>query len=181
MNFLVPLGLIVMTVALALAGLSRFSPWLPQRMVRWAARRLRDEETVERYAEEWEAELESIADSLSRLRFAFGRVLLLPLAIREQRMSMQTRDSLSKIGGKARGGFSPDEFLELTEQYFGRLQEYGIDHFVVVDHGEHILVHFIDGRVETVWEPRALEALLADLRNYAHRNGSKQSQAEHSD
>lgn len=170
MEFLAPLGLLVMTVALTLAALGRLSPWLPRRMVRWTARRLRDEEAIERFLEEWQAELESIPGGHSQLWFAFGRVLSLPLMLREQRTLMGS--------GKGTRGFSADEFLELTEQFWGRLEAYGIDHFVVVNHGEHILVHLVDGRVETVEEPRALEALLDDLRNYAHRNGFEPPQVK---
>ncbi|MDN3239221.1 hypothetical protein [Glycomyces tritici] len=176
MEFLVPLGLMVMAGALTLQGLSQLSPWLPRRVVRWTARRLRDEEAIERYSEEWEAELDSIPSSHSQVWFAFGRVLSLSLMLREQRMVRVTRDGFS--GRKRSGGFSADEFLEVTEQYWGRLKAYGIDHFVVIDHGEHILVRLTDGRVETVMEPKALEALLIDLRNYALRNGLEQSQAE---
>jgi hypothetical protein len=161
---------LIVLVPLLLAEFSEVSPWAARRLIRWAVRRLGGPETVERFSEEWEAELNSIPGKLLKLGYALGRVLLLPLTLRELRASSNARAESVGVARTGPGGITAEEFADLARRHDARLYAYGIKHFQVLNHGESILVHFTDGSVADVREPQALEALIEDLRNHDRRN-----------
>jgi hypothetical protein len=63
---------------LVLAEFGDWCPWLAVRLVRWAARRLGDPASCQRYEEEWTANLNEVPGKLARLFAAFGYVACLP-------------------------------------------------------------------------------------------------------
>ncbi|WP_335988347.1 hypothetical protein [Glycomyces sp. MUSA5-2] len=168
---------LIVLLPLLLAEVGEVSPWAARRLIRWAARLLGERGTVERFSEEWEAELEAIPGKLLKLGYALGRVLLLPLTLRELRAVSIARGKPAGAAAR-RGGITAEEYADLVRQHHARLGAYGIDHFQVLGHGKSVLVHFIDGRVEETRDPEALEALVEDLRSYARRNPQQQDTAQ---
>lgn len=65
---------VAITVPLLLNEAGEVSPWLAERVLRWGARRLRAPEKVERYTEEWLADLEQVPGKLTKLLYACGVV-----------------------------------------------------------------------------------------------------------
>lgn len=72
------LGLAVTLVLALLADLTECGPWLAERLVRWAARRLDDPQAAARYEEEWLANLEQVPGRLIPLIYAVGMVINVP-------------------------------------------------------------------------------------------------------
>ncbi|MEV7581704.1 hypothetical protein [Streptomyces erythrochromogenes] len=90
---------IFMAVVLPLM-LSEFFEWGPalaRRITLWAARRLGASEAIERYSEEWLAELEEIPGKLSPLLFALSHLVHLP-QIRLQLRRRRRSEALPSIG-----------------------------------------------------------------------------------
>lgn len=78
---------VVMAVVLplVLAEFGDWSPWLAERLVRWAARRLPDPASRGRYEEEWTANLSQVPGKLAPLFAAAGYLACLPAMRRSVR------------------------------------------------------------------------------------------------
>lgn len=63
---------------LLLSEFGDWCPWLAARIVRWAARRLGDPASCERYEEEWIANLNEVPGKLGRLAAALGYLAYMP-------------------------------------------------------------------------------------------------------
>ncbi len=63
---------------LLLSEFGDWCPWLAKRLARWTARRLGDRQAIDRYSEEWVAELAEVPGKLSQLVAAVGYVAALP-------------------------------------------------------------------------------------------------------
>jgi S-adenosyl methyltransferase len=83
---------VVMAVVLplALAEFGDWSPWLAQRLVRWAAQRLPDPASRSRYEEEWTANLNQVPGKLAPLFAAAGYLVCLPAMRHSVRRPAQT-------------------------------------------------------------------------------------------
>ncbi|MFE2140395.1 hypothetical protein ACFXA3_01295 [Streptomyces sp. NPDC059456] len=64
---------------LLLNEFSEWGPWLAKRLTGWTARRLGNQEAIERYAEEWAAELGEVPGKLGPLITAMGYLFHLPM------------------------------------------------------------------------------------------------------
>lgn len=84
---------LLIAVPLMLSEFTEVSPWLALRLIRACARMLRDQESADRFIEEWGAELERIPGKLTKLAYALGRLLLLPLTFREVALTIRKRKS----------------------------------------------------------------------------------------
>lgn len=110
---------LLIAVPLLLNEFTEVSPWLARKMVRAAARLLTDPPAVERFAEEWESELETIPGKLIKLGYALFRLVLLPLTLIEVRADVKERgvEAAGQVPGVVHrndGGFR--ELLECLEQ-----------------------------------------------------------------
>jgi hypothetical protein len=68
------IGLIILPIALAETG--ELAPWLARRVLNWGAQRLGDQQTRERYGEEWCTDLERVPGKITKLGYAVTVVLL---------------------------------------------------------------------------------------------------------
>jgi DNA polymerase III delta prime subunit len=68
----------VLVIPLLLAEFGDWCPWMAARIVRWAARRLGDPVSCQRYEEEWIANLNEVPGKLTRLLAAFGYLAYMP-------------------------------------------------------------------------------------------------------
>ena len=68
----------VVALPLLLSEFGDWCPWLAERVVKWAARRLGDPLSCERYEEEWIANLNEVPGKVTRLVAAFGYLAYLP-------------------------------------------------------------------------------------------------------
>ncbi|MFJ2218407.1 AAA family ATPase [Streptomyces sp. NPDC101062] len=79
---------------MALTELGDWCPRLAKHLVGWTARRLGDPQAIERYSEEWTAELEELPGKLAHMGFALGYLARLPLL----RWSLRTARRASRPG-----------------------------------------------------------------------------------
>ncbi|MFL1381712.1 NB-ARC domain-containing protein [Nocardiopsis protaetiae] len=63
---------------LLLNEFGEWAPWLAVRIVRWTARRLGHRDDIDRYAEEWEANLNEVPGKLTKLAVAIGMMAYAP-------------------------------------------------------------------------------------------------------
>jgi GT2 family glycosyltransferase len=84
---------IVLTVipTLVLSEFTYLSPWLAERLVRWAANRLGDPDASERYREEYLASLNAVPGKLTKLGAAFWYLVGVPQMRREVRLRREVR------------------------------------------------------------------------------------------
>jgi hypothetical protein len=75
---LIVFSLTAILLPLILNEVGDWSPWLAVRLVRWTAARLGNPLDAERYAEEWEANLEEMPGKLTRLGVAISITLYAP-------------------------------------------------------------------------------------------------------
>ncbi|MEH0396216.1 ATP-binding protein [Streptomyces sp. NBC_01260] len=90
--------LTAVVLPLLLAEFGDWCPWLAKRLVRWTARHLGDAAVVERYSEEWLAEIEEVPGKLSCLVVAIGKVSALPKSRWELRAQRRAVDRLVRLG-----------------------------------------------------------------------------------
>jgi hypothetical protein len=114
---------VVMAIALPLllAEFGDWCPWLADRIVRWAARRLREPAACQRYEEEWIANLNEVPGRLGRFIAALGYAIYVP----------SMRRSISQQVGRtvlAAPGKPPTAYLisSMYAPYLGRIPEVGI-------------------------------------------------------
>ena len=80
----------VLVIPLLLAEFGDWCPWLAARIVRWAARRLGDPVSCQRYEEEWIANLNEVPGKLTRLLAAVGYLAHTPGMRRSIRSRLAT-------------------------------------------------------------------------------------------
>ena len=112
---------VAIALPLLLAEFGDWCPWLADRIVRWAAGRLRDTTACQRYEEEWIANLNEIPGRLARLVAAFGYMACVP----------SMRRSISQQGGRAvltGPSATPTAYLisSMYAPYLARIREVGI-------------------------------------------------------
>lgn len=103
----------VLVIPLLLAEFGDWCPWMAARIVRWAAQRLGDPVSCQRYEEEWIANLNEVPGKLTRLLAAFGYLAYMP----GMRRSIRSRLARPPVSPP------PDSLLPLPPVFAGRERE----------------------------------------------------------